>query len=124
MKGTKRRREFQTAWCVHVSSQGRELHTLYTGEVGRVPVKASKVQRNGSRTTLHGLVRPADRPSSSSFRSRPIRVRRTLAVIRAAIKVSDNRSPERVLGHRNFPPEFILLGGTEYFSNGEIAATC
>lgn len=40
---------------VHVSSQGGESyagHTLYTGEVGRVPVKASKVQRNGSRNDV------------------------------------------------------------------------
>ena len=58
MKGTKRRRENsrQPGARPRVVTRRRELrHTLYTGEVGRVPVKASKVQRNGSR---NDVVRP------------------------------------------------------------------
>lgn len=97
MKGTKGRREFQTAWCVHVSSQGRELRAATLFIRVKLDVCPSKL-RKFKGTAL-------ERRCTASFARRTGQVRRAFdrvqsgfvepGVIRATIKVSDNRSPER-----------------------------
>lgn len=99
---------FQTAWCPRVIARktrrnvARELRatgTLYTAKVGRVPVKARKFKGTileRCTASLSGLAKFVELPT------RPIKVRRTGPRYQrtARIKVSDNRSPEKVLGHR------------------------
>lgn len=99
---------FQTAWCPRVIARktrrnvARELRatgTLYTAKVGRMPVKARKFKGTileRCTASLGELAKFVELPT------RPIKVRRTGPRYQrtARIKVSDNRSPEKVLGHR------------------------
>ena len=113
-KSTKKEQNNSRQLGVHVSPRGettaRELRasgTLYTGEswtCARQKLESSKERfSNDARPRSPVLAKFVVLPT------RPIKVRRTGGrVISGWIKVSDNRSSEKVLGHwgnfRSYPP--------------------